>query len=215
MKMTSRFSRYSRLLNLNARLFLESFKLDAAMILVGLLYVFGGRSELNLTVSKGVFLLVGFLFTALMESQIIKRNTANLPFYLRLPMKRKTALALFYLALTLPIFVTFTTIFLLFRFISHSMNLPLESSMLTQRYYQVIFAIFFIKSLTINSMIAMSIHFALLPGYFIVLGGVLFVISILQEFLMPLFVITKFTFMLLFLLSTYLISFMAVKKIGL
>ncbi len=213
--MTLWLGRYSRLLILNAKLFLQSFKLDAGMILVGLLYVFGGRSEFNLTVSKGLFLLVGFLFAALIESQIIKGNAANLVFYLRLPINRKTALALFYLALTLPILAAFTAIFLLLRVIYLSVNLPLESSILTLRYFQVIFAILFIKSLTINSMIAMSIHFGLIASYFIVLGGVLFVISILQEFLMPLFVITNFTFVLLFVLSTYLISFIAVKKIRL
>ena len=213
--MTLWLGRYSRLLILNVRLFLQSFKLDAGMILVGLVYVFGGRAEFNLTVSKGLFLLVGFLFTALMESQIIKGNAANLVFYLRLPINRKRALALFYAALILPLLAAFTVVFLLFRIIFPSMNLPLESSILTQRYFQVIFAFLFIKSFTINSMIAMSIHFGLIAVYFIVLGGVLFVISILQEFLMPLFVITNFTFVWLFVLSTYLISFIAVKKIRL
>lgn len=213
--MTLWLSRYSRLLILNAKLFLESFKLDAGMILVGLLYVFGGRAEFNLTVSKGLFLLVGFLFAALMESQIIKSNAANLVFYLRLPINRQRGLALFYAALILPILAAFTAIYLLFRVIFPSMSLPLESSILTQRYFQVIFAFLFIKSFTINSMIAMSIHFVLIAVYFIVLGGALFVISILQELLMPLFVITNFTFVLLFVLSTYLISFIAVKKIRL
>jgi len=209
--------RYSRLLILNAKLFLQSFKLDAGMIFVGLLYVFGGRSELNLTVSnKGLFLLVGFLFAALMEAQIINANAAKLVFYLRLPINRKRGLALFYLVFALPILVAFTVIFLLLRWLlGHHLGLSLEFPILTQRYFQAVFAFLFIKSLTINSMIAMSIHFGLIAAYFILLAGIIFLLSILQELLTPLFLMGNFTLGFLFLLSTYLVSFIGVQRVRL
>ena len=207
--------RYSRLLILNAKLFLQSFKLDAGVVLVGLIYVFGGESGLNLKGDKPIFLLVGFLFAALMESQIIKRNTANLIFYLRLPINQRVGLAFFYLLSTLPLLGAFTALSLLFRAICLSLNWPIDISALTHRYFQATFAFLFIKSLTINCMIAMSIHFALIAAYFLTLFMVLICLSILQELISPLFVMDNSLFALLFLLSTYLISFLAIKKIRL
>lgn len=210
------FGKYFRLLILHSRLFLKSYKFDGGMILVGLVYVFGGRSELNLTASnKGLFLLVGFLFAALMEAQIIKANAAHLVFYLRLPINRKGGLALFYLAFTLPILFAFTTVFLLSRVVCSFGNSPLESSILTQRYFQTIFGFLFVKSLTINIMIAVSIHFGLIAVYFIILVGVIFLLSILQELLTPLFIMSNLTLGWLFILTTYLISFIAVKRMRL
>lgn len=213
--MSSRLYIYFRLLALNTRLFREGFKLDSALVLIGLLYVFGGRSKLDLTISTGIFLLAGCLSAALMEIQIIKNNAANFVFYMRLPINQRTGLALFYLALALPVVMAFAVLFLLLRTMILSASLPLESSLLNRRLFQAIFAILFMKSLSINSMIAMSIHIALIAVYFIVLSGVLLALLILQELIMPLFIVTDFTFALLFLLSTYLISFIAVKKIGL
>ena len=64
-------------------------------------------------------------------------------------------------------------------------------------------------------MIAMSIHFALIAAYFLTLFMVLICLSILQELISPLFVMDNSLFALLFLLSTYLISFLAIKKIRL
>jgi len=215
--MTLWLGRYSRLLILNAKLFLQSFKLDAGMIFVGLVYVFGGRSELNLTVSnKGLFLLVGFLFAALMEAQLIKANAANLVFYLKLPINREGGLALFYLAFALPILVAFTVIFLLLRWLlGHHLGFSLEFPIFSQRYLQALFALLFIKSLAINCMIAMSIHFGLIAVYFIGLVGIIFGLSILQELLMPLLPMSNFSLGFLFLLATYLISFVAVRMIRL
>jgi len=207
----SRFEVSFRLLALNAKLFREIYKLDIAVFLVGLLYVFGGQSQLKLTVGKGIFLLAVLLFIALMASQIIKNNAANLIFYLRLPIGKIASLALFYVALVLPILAIFTAIFLLTR----TLCFPREAAMLTQRFFQVTIAILFLKSMTINSMIAMSIHFALIAGYFVFLGAVLVFLSIMKELLVPLLIMSDGVFALLFLLSTYLISFIAVKKIGL
>lgn len=215
MKTTSYYGKYSRLFLLNRRLFAERFKLDAPLILIGLFYVFAGRSQLDLTVGKGVFLLIGFVFAAVMESQIIKRNTAGLSFYLKLPVNRKITLALFYISIILPTLGVFTILFFLLRAVVPTADLAWQSSLLIQRYLQVIFAFLFIKSLTVNIMIAMSIHLALIAGYFGLLGGVLFVLSIFRELTTPLFVMSVSTFAFLFLLSTYLISFIAVKRIGL
>ncbi len=207
--------KYPRFLTLHTRLFLQDFKLDGGMILVGLVYVFGARSEFNLTVSKGLFLLVGFLFAALMETQIIKANAAQLPFYLRLPIDRKRGLALFYLGLTFPLLVAFTGIFLLLRLLYLHLGLSLGSSILTQHFFQAIFAFLFIKSLTVNCMIAMSIHFGLIAVYFVSLIGVIFLLSILQELFTSLFVMSNLTLGLLFTLATYLISFIAVRRVRL
>jgi len=215
MKKSSRLGSYAQLLMLNGRLFLERLKLDAAILLFGLVYTFGGQNELDLTVGKGVFLLVGFLLTAVMESHVIKTNTAQLSFYLRLPIHRRMTLAAFLLVFILPSIVIYTVLLLLFRFILLSADMPIEPSLLTRRYFEVVFAILFMKSLTINIMIAMSIHYALIGGYFLFLSAVLLVLSILRELVTPLFAMTNFTVALLFLLSTYVIGFVAVKRIGL
>ena len=212
--MNVQFGNYSRLLRLNIRLLLEMLKLDAALILIGLVYVFGCRAELDLTVSKGIFLLVGFLFVAIMGSRVITQNTATLAFYLRLPIRRNLTLTACYVVLNFPVLVAFTILFILFYSVIPSHDFISQSSVI-QRYFQVIFAFLFIKSLTINIMIAMNIHLALIAGYFGLLGGVLFLLSVLRELIMPVFVMDSFTLALLFLLSTYLTSFIAIKKIGL
>jgi hypothetical protein len=215
MTLNSLFGRYTRLLTLNSRLSAERFKLDTPLILLGLLYVFVAQSQLEFTVAKGVFLLVGFVFIAIIESQIIKRNTASLSFFLKLPIHKKMTLALFYVSILLPNIVVFTILYFLLWAILPVFHATGEPSFTAQRYFQVIFAFLFIKSLTINIMIAMNIHVALIAGYFGLLGGMLLVLSILRELVMPLFVMNTFTFALLFLLSTYMTSFVLIKRIGL
>jgi hypothetical protein len=212
---TSLLGRYTQLLSLNRRLFLERFKIDAPLIFIGLVYVFVGRTRIELTVGKGVFLLIGFVFAAVMESQIIQRNTARLSFYLKLPIHKKMTLALFYTSIILPNLIIFSLLYLLLRAITPAADAPWLSTLMVQRYFQVIFAFLFIKSLTINIMIAMNIHLALIAGYFLLLGFILLALSILRELVMPLVIINSTAFVFLFLLSTYLVSFIAVKKIGL
>ena len=215
MNESSLFRRYGQLFSLNSRLFVERFKLDAPLIILGLLYVFVAQSQLDFTVGKGVFLLVGFVFIAIIESQIIKRNTASLSFFLKLPIHKKVTLALFYISILLPNLLVFTVLCFFLWIVLPTFQMSWDPSFIVQRFFLVIFAFLFIKSLTINIMIAMNIHLALIAGYFGLLAGVILILSILRELIMPLFVINTFTFALLFLLSTYLTSFVLVKRIGL
>ena len=213
--MTTSAVKYLRLFALNRRLFLERFKIDAPLIGIGLVYVFVGRTEIEMTVGKGVFLLIGFVFAAVMESQIIQRHTASLSFYLKLPIQKKMTLALFYTFVILPNLILFTLFYLLLRTLISDADSTWPLSLMTQRYCQVLFALLFIKSLTINIMIAMNIHLALIAAYFILMSGILLAISILRELVMPLFLINSSAFAILFLGATYLVSFIAVKRIGL
>ncbi|UCE18810.1 MAG: hypothetical protein JSV84_00195 [Gemmatimonadota bacterium] len=215
MNVNSIYGRYAQLFSLNSKLFLERFKLDTPLIIIGLAYVFGTQSQLDFTVGKGVFLLVGFVFIAIIESQIIKRNTANLSFFLKLPIHKKMTLALFYISVLVPNLLVFTGLYFLLWTLHPVFHMSGEMSLTAQRYFQVIFAFLFIKSLTINTMIAMNIHLALIAGYFGYLAGALLILSILRELVTPIFTMNTFTFALLFLLSTYLSSFVLVKRIGL
>ena len=215
MNVNSILGRYTQLFSLNSRLFAERFKLDAPLIIIGLLYVFIAQSQLDFTVGKGVFLLVGFVFIAIIESQLIKRNTASLSFFLKMPIHRKMTLALFYISILLPNILAFTALYFLLYAVLPTFQMSWEPTFFVQRYFHVIFAFLFIKSLTINIMIAMNIHLALIAGYFGLLAAMLLILSILRELVMPLFAMNTFTFALLFLFSTYVTSFVLVKRIGL
>lgn len=215
MNTTSLLGRYTQLFSLNRRLFLERFKIDAPLTIVGLVYVFVGRTQVELTVAKGVFLLIGFVFAAIMESRIIQRNTASLSFYLKMPIHKKMTLALFYVSIILPNLIIFTLLYLVLQAVIPAADSPWYASIMVHRYFQVIFAFLFIKSLTINIMIAMNIHLALIAGYFLFLGGILLALSIFRELVMPLVMIDAFAFATLFLLATYLLSFITVRRIGL
>ena len=206
---------YTQLFSLNGRLFLERFKIDTPLVIIGLVYVFVGRTEVAFDIAEGVFLLIGFVFTAVMESQIIRRNTASLTFYLKLPIHKKMTLALFYMSIIIPSLIIFSILYLLLKAVIPAADSAWGSLVITQRYFHIIFALLFIKSLTINIMIAMHIHPALVAGYFLLLGGIILVISIFRELVMPLFIIDSNGFAFLFLVATYLVSFISVKKIGL
>jgi len=206
---------YGNLLALNARLFIERFKVDVPLMLMGLFYIFVGQSRIDLTVGKGVLLLTGFIFAAVMESQIIRQNTASLSFYLKLPIDRKMTLALLYAVAILPGLLIFSALFLICCAMLPGADQTWTASIVQQRYFQVLFAMLFIKSLTINIMIAMSIHLALVAGYIGLLGFLLFVLSVLREIIAPVWAMGSFSFVFLFLVLTYLVSFIAVKRIGL
>jgi len=207
---------YGNLLALNSRLFIERFKVDIPLMLMGLFYIFVGESGIEMTVGKGVLLLTGFIFAAVMESQIIRRNTASLSFYLKLPIGRKMTLALLYAAAIVPGLFVFSALFLVCCAILLSgADQAGAASIVRQRYCQVLFAMLFIKSLTINIMIAMSIHPALVAGYLGLLAFLLFILSVLRELIAPIYAMGDFSFVFLFLVLTYLVSFIAVKRIGL
>lgn len=211
LKPERQFQACVRLLLLNGRMFVEILKPGAVMAVAGLLYVFGGHAGIHLTVSKGIYLFTGALFTALVESAIIRRNGGGISFYMRLPIRRKPALAFFYLGSIAPILILFSFAFLLILFLLRTSGLSVDGDLLVTRYLHVLFAILFMKSFVVNLMIALSIHAVLIAGYFIALSFTLILIQWSLE-VIPLFPSRPVAVQAVLLLaSAYLISFLAVK----
>ena len=201
----------TRLLFLNGRMFVEVLKPGSVLAVAGLLYVFGGHAGIHLTVSKGIYLFTGALFTALLESTIIRRNGGAISFYLRLPLRRKPALAFFYLGSIAPILILFSLAFLVILLFLRISGLSFDGDLLVTRYMHVLFAILFMKSFVVNLMIAISIHVVLIVGYFVALS---FALVLIQWFLevIPLFPSHSAAVQaVLLLVCTYVISFLAAK----
>jgi hypothetical protein len=196
-------------------MFWESLALDGAVVLVGLCYIFGGRSALHMTISKGILVLSVSLWVALMASQVIRRNSAPLVCYLRWPLDRRVALAIFYLVFVLPPLIIFALTFWLGTSVVMRANQVWNETLLMQRFLQAALAIGFIKSLTVNLMMAISIHCALIALYFVVLGGILLALLILQEVVAPVLILDAAAVSALFLMASYAISFAAIGKLRL
>ncbi|MBN1755589.1 hypothetical protein JW877_05165 [bacterium] len=203
---------YWRLAQLNRRMFVESLKIDLALILLGLFYVYTGM-QLQLSPSSGLLLLLGMLLTAQMSAQLLKNNSAGLSFYYKLPLSRRTMLAGLYIFLTLPSLLIFIALSGCIYSASFFSGLHPHFPELTRRGLQVIFMLLFFKTLTVNSMMAKKLHFAAIFGYFLIMSGIAVILMILKEILSYFIAIPNPIYVLIFLLLTFIISFIALSWI--
>lgn len=204
---------YGRLLRLHRHTLVRGFRLDGIVLAAALVYVFGARTSLDLTVSRGVFLLAGLTFAALLHGEIWKRSGAPLSFYLRLPLRRGPALLLFYGATTLPTLLLLAAAFLILRGVLPETHRP-PPPVLRERFLQALFGILFLRSLTVNLMAAVRIHAALVAAYYVVLVGILVYLLWLREALLPAVEVTPAHLGGLFLVATYALSLFAVRRAG-
>ena len=208
-------SRYASLLALHRRPLLDGFRIDGAVLAAGLFYVYSAREPFELTARHGVFLLAGFLFASLIHARILRRGAASLDFYRRLPLDSRPVLALYYLLTILPAWAAFTLLFLLTGPVLEAAGFGWADPFPVARFSQVLFALFFIRTLTVNLMVAIRVHTALIGLYFVFLLFTLIYLLWLREVLEPLFLLGPTAMGAVFLLSTCGISFFALRRIGL
>ena len=207
--------RYGSLLALHRKPLLEGFRVDGAVLAASIFYVYSAREPFELTVRHGVFLLAGFLFASLIHARILRRGAASLDFYRRLPLDSRPVLALYYLFSILPAWAAFTLLYLLTGLVLEATGSGGADPFPAARFGQVLFALFFIRTLTVNLMVAIRVHAALIGLYFVFLLFTLIYLLWLREALEPFFLLGPVAMGAVFLLSTCGISFFALRRIGL
>ncbi|MBN2542071.1 hypothetical protein JXI42_04330 [bacterium] len=213
MKQGAKSGVYSILANLNSKIFLEVIKVDIVVMFVGLFFIYGFNSELQLSPSRGLIILTGILLASVIQSQIITKNSADLVFYFKLPLSKFRTLAGFYLAFSIPALVIFTAVVFFMGSILMLCGVNIVPGVMVQRYLKAAFIILFSKSLTVNGMMAMKFHFAAIIGYFILLAIIASLIMIFHELASMVIPLPSAVSVFLFLICTYLISFAAIRKI--
>lgn len=205
---------YASLARLHRRSLAQGFALDGVLLAVALVYVFGARASLDLSVSRGVFLLAGFTFAALLHGQILRRGAAAITFYLRLPARRLPALSWFYAVTAIPPLAALLVLAaFLFALLPGAWTPAAE--LVRERVLQAAFGLLFVRSLTVNLLAALRVHAALVAGYYVALVGCLVYLSWLREALLPVVRLGPAAFGLLFLAFTFGVSLLAVRRVGL
>lgn len=201
------FQAARKMVGINRKLFEQCFRIDLAIVLIGTLYIFGGGSGVRLSMSRAVILIVLFLFFAVVETQVIRRNSPGLSFFLRLPFARKRTLALFYLPFVLPAVLALFLLFGAARLALPLLGVPVDPSVAAGRLSEVLFSLLFIKSFTVNNMILISIQYMLVAVHLLVLGLFLLALLIVKDYLSDYYVMSGAVFVALFLVTTYAFSF--------
>ncbi len=201
------FDAARKMVQINRKLFEEVFRVDLAIVLIGTLYIYGGGSGVTLSMSRIVILLILFLFFAVVEAQVIRRDSPGLTFALRLPFERKKTLALFYLPFVLPAVATLLLLFGAGRVVSLLVGLPVDPAVSAGRFSEVLFSLLFIKSLTVNNMILVSIQYMLVAVHLLVLALFLLALLIVRDYLSDFYQMSTSVFVALFLATTYAFSF--------
>ncbi|MBN1824894.1 MAG: hypothetical protein JW958_01425 [Candidatus Eisenbacteria bacterium] len=163
---------YRRLFRLHARTFAAVHRLNALNVAIALLYLFGAPGGVRLTVSRGVYLFLLFLVAAVAQTQTLRRNAGSLSFYLRLPIRDRTALLLYYAAVALPAAAALA----LAAFLLRAAGAGGDPGFGT-RFGHALFAVLAVPSLAVNLRIALRTHPLLPAGYFVLLGFLLIFIQ--------------------------------------
>jgi len=206
---------YGALLAMHRRAFFGSAGLDAVLVAIGLLFVLGGTAPFRPDVGRFFYLLTGFLFASLMEAGIRRRNAGAFSFYHRLPLDSRLALGTYYAAAVLPAAALLIVGSAILGAALPALGRTVDGALVLDRLGQALFGLFFIRSLTVNIMVALRIHAAAVAGYFLVLTALLIFFLWLQETLIPLVPFPMGAVALLLLASTYGISFLGIRRLGL
>jgi len=188
----------------------ELFRFEAVLLLVALLYIFGSAGHSSLSVQRGVLVLMGLSFAAMIETRIVFRNAASLSFYLRLPVARLGLLFLFTVVTTLPFLAALSLLVPLGKGIAVSLGGAAPAA-LEARLSEVLFAYLFFRSLAVHVMIALGTSFLLIGAYLVGLSGVIVLLLWLQEVAMAFVVLTPTAMAALFLAATFAISCVSVR----
>lgn len=202
-----------QMVNINRKLFEKCFRVDLAIVAIGTLYICGGGSGVRLGVSRAVILVFLFLFFAVVETQVIRRNSPGLTFFLQLPFERKRTLALFYLPFTLPAVAALIVAATIGRVVAPLLGVPVDPDVAAGRFAEVLFSLLFIKSFTVNNMILVSIQYMLVAVHMLVLGLFLLALLIVKDYLSDVYVMSGSLFVALFLATTYAFSFVLEKGV--
>jgi len=148
---------------------------------VALLYVGGGRGDLRVTVSNGVFAAVVLLLLAAMQAEMLRRTAPDLRNLLVVPLRRETLLAIFYAAFALPGTVLVASLGFIVALAAGRGHAPATAG----RVEDAVLGFLFMKSAVMNVVIAVRWHVILVGGYLLMLALAYFLATMLREFATP------------------------------